>query len=77
MRLAWHVAEEAFDFKHEAGDARPDSGYWHDRSSRNAASRPLHKDRLTKMANDKTPCWLSVEAGKGPGGSYNLVHKNK
>lgn len=36
----------------------------------------LRKDELTRMANDKTPCWLSKEAGRGPGGSYNRVRKN-
>jgi hypothetical protein len=37
----------------------------------------LRKDELTRMANDETPCWLSKEAGKGPGGPYNRVHKNR
>lgn len=28
----------------------------------------LYKDELTRMANDKNPCWISTEAGKGSGG---------
>jgi hypothetical protein len=78
---AWMArgAEEAFRFRaHRAGDARPDPGYRLDRSSRSAASHPfLRKDELTGMANDKTLCWLSKEADKGPGGPCNRVHKNR
>lgn len=56
------AAEEAIDFNHGDGDA------WLNRFSGARQAILLYKDELTRMANDKNPCWISTEAGKGPGG---------
>ena len=62
------AAEEAIDFNHGDGDACLDLGYWLNRFSGARQAILLYKDELTRMANDKNPCWISTEAGKGPGG---------
>jgi hypothetical protein len=64
------------DFKQRAGDARQIQviGLIDPVGAQQAIL--LHKDELTRMANDRTPCRLSTQAVR-TFGTYNRVRKNR